>query len=90
MMPELMLRSQADPALAPKIDVVARRMVASLFYLELDDAALPQWRNGIGRVVFTRRAVHRQQGITWSITARFHRHIAHDTAQMSFRTLQHV
>lgn len=45
MIPELTLRSQADPALAPKIDVVARRMVASLFYLELDDA-LPQWRDG--------------------------------------------
>lgn len=44
MIPELTLKSQADPALAPKIDVVARRMVASLFYFELD--ALPQWRNG--------------------------------------------
>ena len=30
MMPELTLKSQADPALAPKIDLVARRMVASL------------------------------------------------------------
>lgn len=42
--PELILKSQADLALAPKIDLVARRMVASLFYFELD--ALPQWRNG--------------------------------------------
>lgn len=46
MIPELTLKSQADPALAPKIDVLARRMVASLFYFELDDDALPQWRNG--------------------------------------------
>ncbi|XPS81882.1 hypothetical protein M3J09_013807 [Ascochyta lentis] len=46
MMPELTLKSQTDPALAAKIDVVARRMVASLFYFELDDDALPQWRNG--------------------------------------------
>jgi hypothetical protein len=46
MMPELTLKSQADPALAPKIDLVARRMVASLFYFELDKLALPQWRNG--------------------------------------------
>jgi hypothetical protein len=44
----------------------------------------------IGRLVYTRRAVHRQQGITWSITARVHRHTAHDTAQLSFRALEHV
>ncbi|KAF3031819.1 hypothetical protein E8E12_002088 [Didymella heteroderae] len=44
MIPELTLKLQADPALAPKIDLVARRMVASLFHFELD--ALPQWRNG--------------------------------------------
>lgn len=42
--PELTLKAQADPALTPKIDLVARCMVASLFYFELD--ALPQWCNG--------------------------------------------
>ncbi|KAF2818135.1 FabD/lysophospholipase-like protein [Ophiobolus disseminans] len=44
MIPELTLKSQADPALTLEIDVVARRMVASLFYFELD--GLPQWHNG--------------------------------------------
>ncbi|RYN15669.1 hypothetical protein AA0113_g12559 [Alternaria arborescens] len=46
MIPELTLKSQADPTLVPKVDLVTRRMVASLFYFELDDDALPQWRNG--------------------------------------------
>jgi hypothetical protein len=41
MVPELKLKLQADPAPAPMIDVVARHMVAALFYFEIDDA-LPQ------------------------------------------------
>lgn len=44
MIPELKLMSQTDPALALKIDLIAHRMIASLFYFEL--GALPQWRNG--------------------------------------------
>tara|TARA_R110002003_G_scaffold3241_3_gene24948 strand:+ start:6705 stop:7199 length:495 start_codon:yes stop_codon:yes gene_type:complete len=37
MIPELTLKSQTDPSLTATIDIVARRMVASLFYFELDD-----------------------------------------------------
>ncbi|KAF1961321.1 hypothetical protein CC80DRAFT_589712 [Byssothecium circinans] len=46
MIPELTLKSQTDPALTQTIDIVSRRMVASLFYFELDELQPPQWRNG--------------------------------------------
>jgi hypothetical protein len=42
--PELISKVQTDPSLSPKIDAVARCMVASLFYFELD--SLPQQCDG--------------------------------------------
>lgn len=44
--PELIRKAQTDPSLSPEIDAVARRMVASLFYFELELGSLPQWCNG--------------------------------------------
>jgi hypothetical protein len=37
MIRELAQKSQTDPALTRTMDIVARRMVASLFYFELDE-----------------------------------------------------
>ena len=42
--PKLKQAVETDPALAPKIDVIARCMVSSLFYFELD--TLPERANG--------------------------------------------
>jgi hypothetical protein len=46
MIRELTIKSQIDPALTSTINIIARRMVASLFYFELDGLRPPQWRNG--------------------------------------------
>jgi hypothetical protein len=42
--PELIRTAQHDPSLTSEIDVVARRMIASLFYFEL--TLPPQWYDG--------------------------------------------
>lgn len=44
--PELIRKAQTDPSLSPGIDAVARCMVASLFYFELDPDSPPRWCNG--------------------------------------------